>query len=83
MELFKDFGNRPIVFIRFNPDSYINSESKKIPSSFKYHTTLGVPMIRDKEEWESRLNILKDTIDKHLITIPEKEVTIEYLFYDN
>ena len=25
MELFQDFGNRPIIFIRFNPDGYINS----------------------------------------------------------
>jgi len=25
MEIFQDFGNRPIVFIRFNPDKYINS----------------------------------------------------------
>mgnify|MGYP003402185235 CR=1 FL=1 len=82
MELFQDFGNRPIVFIRFNPDSYIKN-SKKMPSSFKYHNTLGVPMIRDQKEWDSRLDVLKEIINKHLITIPNKEITNEYLFYDN
>jgi Holliday junction resolvase len=81
MELFKDFGNRPIIFIRFNPDGY-NLESKKILSSFKMHKTLYVPVIRNKKEWENRLNVLKEYMNKHLVIIPEKEVTIEYLFYD-
>lgn len=78
-----DFGNRQIVFIRFNPDSYMNQDGKKIPSSFKYHKTLDVPMIRDKKEWISRLNLLKETINKHLINIQSKEITKEFLFYDN
>ena len=75
MELFQDFGNRPIVFIRFNPDSYVNEQNKKIPSSFKMHKKLDLPMIRDQKEWESRLNLLEKTINKHLITIPNKEIT--------
>ena len=82
MELFQDFGFRPIVFIRFNPDNYI-LDKKKITSSFKMHKTLNVPMIRNKKEWNNRLNVLKEYINKHLIIIPEKEVTNEYLFYDN
>lgn len=82
MELFQDFGNRPVVFIRFNPDSYTNETGKKIPSSFKYHKTLDVPMIRDSNEWSNRLNVLKDTINKWVINVPEKELTCEYLFYD-
>ena len=82
MELFQDFGNRPIVFIRFNPDSYINEENKKVLSSFKMHKKLDVAIIRDLKEWENRLNILKETIQHWLINIPEKEITYEYLFYD-
>ena len=82
MELFQDFANRPIVFIRFNPDSYINEDGKKIPSSFKMHKALDVPVIRETKEWEGRLNVLKETIDHWLINIPNKEVTYEYLFYD-
>ena len=82
MELFQDFGNRPIIFIRFNPDTYINEQNKKIVSSFKYHNKLGVPLIRNKEEWDNRLDLLKITINKWLITIPNKEITIEKLFFD-
>jgi hypothetical protein len=82
MELFQDFGNRPIVFIRFNPDSYINEENKKVLSSFKMHETLDVPIIRNSKEWFNRLKLLKETIEHWLINIPSKEVTNEYLFYD-
>ena len=82
MELFRDFGNRPVIYIRFNPDTYVNEENKKILSSFKYHKGLDVPIIRDKNEWNNRLNTLKEYTNKHLISIPKKEVTAEYLFYD-
>ena len=82
MEIFQDFGNRPLVYIRFNPDSYINEENKKVLSSFKNHKTLFVPMIKVKKEWNNRLNVLKETVSKWLIEIPEKEITYEYLFYD-
>ena len=43
---------------------------------------LDVPIIRDKKEWENRLRILQETINKWLNNLPEKEVTNEYLFYD-
>jgi hypothetical protein len=83
MELFQDFGNRPVVFIRFNPDSYIK-DGKKISSSFKMHKTLDVPVVRDPKEWKLRLDLLKETINKFLenTMVPEKEITYEYLFYD-
>ena len=57
MELFIDFGKRPVVLIRFNPDFYYVG-SKKIQSSFIIHKTLGIPVIRDKNEWNYRLVIL-------------------------
>lgn len=31
-ELFTDFGDRPIIFIRFNPDEYLDESGKKIAS---------------------------------------------------
>jgi hypothetical protein len=82
-ELLKDIGKKPVVFIRFNPDFYINENGKKIKSSFKLDKTTGNLIIRDQKEWASRLDVLKETINKHLITIPNKEITYEYLFYDN
>ena len=81
MELFQDFGNRPIVFIRFNPDNYI-SNNKKIKSCFKIHKTHGIPIINDKSNWNERLELLKETINKWLIEIPGKEITCEYLYFN-
>jgi hypothetical protein len=52
-------------------------------SSFKYHKTSGVPIIRDKNEWQSRLNMLKTTIEKYININPIKELTFEYLYYDD
>jgi len=86
MELFQNFSSeaRPIVFIRFNPDKYINENGEKIPSSFTMHKVSDIPIIiRNKKEWNNRLELLKHTINKWLIDIPEKEVTNEYLYYDN
>jgi hypothetical protein len=57
-------------------------DGKKILSSFKNHKTLFVPIIRQKKELDNRLNLLKETINKWLIKIPEKEITNEYLFYN-
>ena len=75
-ELFTDLGDRPIVFIRFNPDEYDDK-----PSSFKYHKTSDVPMIRDTEEWKGRLESLKNCIHKHINIIPNNTI-FEYLFYN-
>lgn len=83
MELFQDLGNRPIVFIRFNPDSYIDKNNNKINSCFNYHKTSGVPIIVNKKLWNQRLDTLKSKIQYYIDNIPEKEVTIEKLYYDN
>jgi hypothetical protein len=82
MELFQDFGNRPIVFIRFNPDNYILN-NKKIKSGFKIHKVHGIPIIDEKSNWDERLKLLKETISNWLVKIPNKEVTFEYLFFNN
>jgi hypothetical protein len=83
MELFQDLGHRPIVFIRFNPDKYINSENEKVDSCFKYHKQSGVPVIKNKKIWNNRLQELKNKISYHIANIPDKEITVEYLYYDH
>jgi hypothetical protein len=89
MELFKDLGDRPIIFIRFNPDSYKNKNGK-IEGCFK-------PLIEEHDinrkrfynlidkEWNRRLNILEKVINEYisLDTFPSKEITEIKLFYDN
>jgi hypothetical protein len=82
MELFTDLANRPTIFIRFNPDSYIDKNNNKIESSFSMHKQTDVPIIKNPIEWQDRLIKLKQIIEHHIDTIPEKAVTIEKLFYD-
>ena len=48
MELFEDLGRRPLVMIRFNPDGYIDKNSKEVKSCFSYRKPLGVPYIPTK-----------------------------------
>jgi hypothetical protein len=78
MQLFEDFGNRPVVFIRFNPDSY-DENGNKHQSSFKYGK-LGIPGIRNKKEWNSRLVCLKETIEFGISHIPQKEIIKTFVF---
>jgi hypothetical protein len=80
-ELFTDLADRPIVFIRFNPDGYTKNKKKHL-SSFKYNQKYGVPIVRKETEWKGRLNKLDDTIANWLNAIPNEAVIIENLFYD-
>lgn len=84
MELFNDFGDRPLVFIRFNPDSYIDNNKNKIPSCFSSHAKHDIPIIKNKDNWNDRLIVLKKVVDKYLSMneIPEKTITIHQLFYN-
>lgn len=81
-ELYTDLAYRPIVFIRFNPDDYIDVMGNKIKSSFKQHRKLDVPVIRNKSEWDMRLQSLKEKIDYHRNNIPAEPMEIDTLFFD-
>lgn len=80
-ELFTDLGDRPIIFIRFNPDSYKDADGKTVKSCFSYHKTTGLAYINDKKKWTERLTTLETTIRKHIANIPI-ETKFEYLFFD-
>ena len=80
--LWEDVQYRPIVFIRFNPDKYtIGNDTFK--SCWKL-TKRGLCVIDEtqKNNWLHRLQSLK----KHLLlwvqSLPEEQLTTEYLFYD-
>ena len=85
MELFQDLGNRPLVVIRFNPDSFITGGIKYEGC---FQDVKGVYQKKfyniNEYEWIKRLDALEDTIKKYLsmTDIPTKEITIEKLFYD-
>lgn len=80
-ELFTDLGDRPIIFIRFNPDSYKDANGKTVKSCFSYHKTTGLAYINDKKKWQDRLQTLEQTIRTHIQNIPT-ETKFEYLFFD-
>lgn len=86
MELSQDVGHRPIVFIRFNPDDYIDATNKNITSCWGLTPKTGLLKIRDKKqnEWNNRLNILKQQIEYwcNEENKTEKTIQIIQLFYD-
>jgi hypothetical protein len=78
MELFTDLGNRPLVFIRLNPDGY-HDGIKKINSAF-YKTKDGKLKINE-EEFNYRFKLLTDAIDAVQSEVPTKNVSYIKLCY--
>ena len=84
MEISKDFGHRPIVFIRFNPDSYIKN-NVKITSCWNVNN-IGISVVKKSKlnEWEERLLMLKKEVDywTNLENKTGKMIETIQLFYD-
>ena len=78
--LFTDLADRPIVFIRFNPDSYINKKNKLVKSCFEYTEDKGLP--KATKTLKPRLKKLKEVIDKNLTKVPNENITKIKLYYD-
>ena len=78
MSIFQGLGSRPMVMIRFNPDAYVDDNGKKVKGCWQ-----GSGLVKKGAEWDRRLKELERTVEKWWDVIPEKEVTIEYLFYTN
>lgn len=82
MEISRDLNDRPIVFIRFNPDDYTNEDGVCVKSCWKVNK-LGIMQItKAKEgEWHHRINCLKEQIHYWVDNPSEKMVEIIQLFY--
>jgi hypothetical protein len=80
MEISQDIQHRPLVCIRFNPDKYYIGSSQKM-SCWKIDS-YGVCVLKNNNEWNTRLNKLHERIRFHLNNITEKTINFEYLFYD-
>jgi hypothetical protein len=82
MELSQDIGHRPIVFIRFNPDSYKKNE-KNIKSCWSINGN-GICVISKskKDEWNERLNVLVEQTNYWIHNKTNKTIEIVQLFYD-
>jgi hypothetical protein len=81
MELFQDADDRPQVQLRFNPDGFTSTDGIKHRGCFKYNK-LGVPVIRDLATWEGRMGAFIERLRYHLTNVPDREVTVEHMFYD-
>ncbi len=85
MELSQDVGHRPIVMIRFNPDDY-ELNGVKIKSCWELNKN-GLCTVKKskKQEWNMRLNQLKETIEYWLDENNATNKIIEtiHLFYGN
>jgi hypothetical protein len=81
-EIFQDLGKKNLAVVRFNVDSYIKRDGTNVRSPFSIHKSLGMTMVRDKPELEHRLNCLLDWVKYYLEHPPQKELSVEYLFYD-
>lgn len=79
-EIFQDLGSRPLVMLRFNPDSY-TEDGRRLQGCFS--TTESGAFLPDGREWNWRLKELARAIRLYLKNIPEEEITVKYLFYDS
>jgi hypothetical protein len=84
MELSNDVGNKPIVFIRFNPDNYLDESGKNIKSCWGVTKNSGILIVKKKDEWINRLKVLNEQIEYWINPNNKTEKTIEIveLFYN-
>ena len=82
MEISQDVYHRPIVFIRFNPDKYIDENGNKISSCWRLNKQGIICITKTKiDEWNYRINCLIEQI-KYWIDNPSgKLVEQVQLFY--
>ena len=84
MELSQDVGDRPIVFIRFNPDEY--EENGATITSCWGNDKKGICVVKKskKNEWQRRLRALEEHINYWIDPENTTNKTIEtiQLFYD-
>ncbi len=81
MELSQDLGHRNIIFIRFNPDDYINDKGVKVKSSW-HSSKSGILQIQNKHEWNERLIILKNCIHYWVENKTDKLIEVIQLYYN-
>jgi hypothetical protein len=83
MELSQDLQHRPIVFLRFNPDGYVNQEGQLIRSCWKLNKQGVMTIMKTKQkEWTERIVCLKEQIQYWIDHPTEKTIEIIQLFYD-
>ena len=82
MEISQDVYHRPIVFIRFNPDKYIDENGNKISSCWKLNIQGIICITKTKmDEWNNRIKCLIEQIKYWIDNPSDKLVEQIQLFY--
>jgi len=82
MEISQDLQHRPIVFIRFNPDSYKDQYGILVKSCWKLNKSGVMNIMASKRcDWNTRLETLNQHIQYWIDNATEKMVEIVELFY--
>ena len=80
IKMLLDAKNKPVVFIRFNPNSY-KSKGKNIRPCWNVSKVTGVISINEKSNWNIRLKNLKEKIDYWLVNKCEQNLEVIELYY--
>jgi hypothetical protein len=80
MEISQDLGHPNIVFIRFNPDSYTDTDGNKIKSCWKVNKQ-GICVVNNDTKWNERLDTLRKQVEHWLHNVPDKHITEVNLYY--
>ncbi len=78
MEIFRDLGNRPVSFVRLNPDGY-TKDDKRVGKVFSIMKN--GELKRHTKEFERRFEALVEAVGVAIHTIPDSEITIKQLFF--
>ena len=82
MEISKDLGHRPTIFIRFNPDSYENDDGIRVTSCWTTGKNGILHIAKNKQkEWERRIALLFEQIEYWSKNPTNKTIEIVGLFY--
>ncbi len=79
MEIYEDLNNKPLIVIRFNPDSYDNE-----PGLFSINKFTKKLQVYDESNYLNRMSILYNELMKYInINPPIEKITIVKLFYNS
>jgi hypothetical protein len=81
-EIFNGLGNKPIVIIRFNPDSYYNKLGKYVYSCWTNSKGKCQISERHEHQWTERLDTLQTRIHYWIEHEPTDSIHTEYLFFN-
>ncbi len=83
----QELYNRPLVFIRFNPDGYIDSEGNRHRTPWETGDSEKPLVIGERfsEEWNNRLTLLQGVLKYFMNPShpPVLDLIVKKLFFDN